>query len=81
MTPTEVARKLGIGRSSVYRAIRQRKIKRQPASILPTPDKSGPRRGPQCFWAAPLFRHLIRPSLRGRHELQAIDTKRSDPSR
>ena len=28
VTPTEVARKLGIGRSSVYRAMRERKIKR-----------------------------------------------------
>jgi DNA invertase Pin-like site-specific DNA recombinase len=30
VSPTDVARKLGIGRSSVYRAIRLRKIKRQP---------------------------------------------------
>lgn len=30
VNPTEVARKLGIGRSSVYRAMRERKIKRQP---------------------------------------------------
>jgi DNA invertase Pin-like site-specific DNA recombinase len=29
VTPSEVARKLGIGRSSVYRAIRERGIKRQ----------------------------------------------------
>ena len=28
VNPTEVARKLGIGRSSVYRAMRERKIKR-----------------------------------------------------
>jgi DNA invertase Pin-like site-specific DNA recombinase len=28
VSPTEVARKLGIGRSSVYRAMRERKIKR-----------------------------------------------------
>lgn len=30
-TPTEVARQLGIGRSSVYRAMQERQIKRQPA--------------------------------------------------
>ena len=35
VNPTEVARKLGIGRSSVYRAMRERKIKRV-ASIAPT---------------------------------------------
>ena len=35
VTPTEVARKLRIGRSSVYRAMRERKIKRV-ASIAPT---------------------------------------------
>ena len=34
VTPTEVARKLGIGRSSVYRAMKERKIKRV-ASIAP----------------------------------------------
>jgi DNA invertase Pin-like site-specific DNA recombinase len=34
VNPTEVARKLGIGRSSVYRAMKQRKIKRV-ASIAP----------------------------------------------
>ena len=28
VNPTEVARKLGIGRSSVYRAMKERKIKR-----------------------------------------------------
>jgi len=28
VTPTEVARKLGMGRSSVYRAMKERKIKR-----------------------------------------------------
>ncbi len=33
--PTEVARKLGIGRSSVYRAIRLRNIKRQPTTYRP----------------------------------------------
>jgi len=32
VNPSDVARKLGIGRSSVYRAIRLRKIKRQPAA-------------------------------------------------
>src|SRR5262245_3674773 len=31
VSPTEFARKLGIGRSSVYRSMRERKIKRQPA--------------------------------------------------
>jgi hypothetical protein len=35
VTPTDVARKLGIGRSSVYRAIRQSKIKRQPTTYGP----------------------------------------------
>jgi DNA invertase Pin-like site-specific DNA recombinase len=35
VTPTDVARKLGIGRSSVYRAIRLRKIKRQPTTYRP----------------------------------------------
>ena len=35
VNPTEVARKLGIGRSSVYRAMKERKIKRV-ASIAPT---------------------------------------------
>src|SRR5262245_49373754 len=35
VTPTDVARKLGIGRSSVYRAIRLRKIKRQPMTYRP----------------------------------------------
>ena len=34
MTPTEVARKLRIGRSSVYRAMKERKIKRV-ASVAP----------------------------------------------
>ena len=34
VNPTEVARKLGIGRSSVYRAMRERKIKRV-ASVVP----------------------------------------------
>jgi DNA invertase Pin-like site-specific DNA recombinase len=33
--PSDVARKLGIGRSSVYRAIRLRRIKRQPAACRP----------------------------------------------
>jgi DNA invertase Pin-like site-specific DNA recombinase len=33
--PSDVARKLKIGRSSVYRAIRQRKIRRQPAAYGP----------------------------------------------
>ena len=32
VNPSDVARKLGIGRSSVYRAIRLRKIRRQPAA-------------------------------------------------
>jgi DNA invertase Pin-like site-specific DNA recombinase len=35
VSPTEVARKFGIGRSSVYRAMRERKIKRV-ASIAPS---------------------------------------------
>jgi DNA invertase Pin-like site-specific DNA recombinase len=35
VNPTEVARKLGIGRSSVYRAMRERKIKRQPVVYQP----------------------------------------------
>jgi DNA invertase Pin-like site-specific DNA recombinase len=35
VNPTEVARKLGIGRSSVYRAMKERKIKRQPAVYRP----------------------------------------------
>ena len=35
VNPTEVARKLGIGRSSVYRAIRLRNIKRQPTTYRP----------------------------------------------
>ena len=35
VNPTEVARKLGIGRSSVYRAIRLRDIKRQPTTYRP----------------------------------------------
>jgi DNA invertase Pin-like site-specific DNA recombinase len=35
VTPTDVARRLGIGRSSVYRAIRHRNIKRQPATYGP----------------------------------------------
>jgi len=35
VNPTEVARKLGIGRSSVYRAMRDRKIKRQPSVYRP----------------------------------------------
>jgi DNA invertase Pin-like site-specific DNA recombinase len=35
VNPTEVARKLGIGRSSVYRAMRERKIKRQPTVYRP----------------------------------------------
>ncbi len=35
ITPTDVARKLGIARSSVYRAIRLRSIKRQPAGYRP----------------------------------------------
>ena len=32
INPTDVALKLGIGRSSVYRAIRLRNIKRQPTT-------------------------------------------------
>ena len=36
VSPTEVARKLRIGRSSVYRAIRLRNIKRQPTTYRPT---------------------------------------------
>ena len=47
VNPTEVARQLGIGRSSVYRAMKVRKIKRQPtclsARIVAHPD------APQCF--------------------------------
>jgi integrase len=35
VNPTEVATKLGIGRSSVYRAMRERKIKRQPVIYRP----------------------------------------------
>jgi DNA invertase Pin-like site-specific DNA recombinase len=35
VSPTEAARKLGIGRSSVYRAMRERKIKRQPTVYRP----------------------------------------------
>ena len=35
VNPSDVARKLKIGRSSVYRAIRHRKIKRQPAAYRP----------------------------------------------
>jgi DNA invertase Pin-like site-specific DNA recombinase len=35
VNPTEVARTLGIGRSSVYRAMRERKIKRQPTVYRP----------------------------------------------
>jgi DNA invertase Pin-like site-specific DNA recombinase len=35
VNPTEVARKLGIGRSSVYRAMKERKIKRQPVVYRP----------------------------------------------
>jgi len=35
VNPTEVARKLGIGRSSVYRAINERKLNRQPAVYRP----------------------------------------------
>jgi len=35
VNPTEVARKLGIGRSSVYRAMKERKIKRQPVTYRP----------------------------------------------
>ena len=35
VNPTEVARKLGIGRSSVYRAMKARKIKRQPTVYRP----------------------------------------------
>jgi DNA invertase Pin-like site-specific DNA recombinase len=35
VSPTEVARKLGIGRSSVYRAMRERKIKRQATVYRP----------------------------------------------
>jgi len=35
VNPTEVARKLGIGRSSVYRAMRERKIQRQPTVYRP----------------------------------------------
>jgi DNA invertase Pin-like site-specific DNA recombinase len=35
VNPTEVARKLGIGRSSVYRAMKERKITRQPVGYRP----------------------------------------------
>jgi len=35
VNPTEVARKLGIGRSSVSRVMRERKIKRQPDVYRP----------------------------------------------
>jgi DNA invertase Pin-like site-specific DNA recombinase len=35
VNPTEVAKKLGIGRSSVYRAMREGKIKRQPTIYRP----------------------------------------------
>ena len=35
VNPTEVARKLKIGRSSVYRAMKERKIKRQPVVYRP----------------------------------------------
>jgi DNA invertase Pin-like site-specific DNA recombinase len=35
VAPTDVAKKLGIGRSSVYRAIRLRNIKRQPTTYRP----------------------------------------------
>jgi DNA invertase Pin-like site-specific DNA recombinase len=35
VNPTDVARKLGIGRSSVYRAMRERKITRQPTTYRP----------------------------------------------
>jgi DNA invertase Pin-like site-specific DNA recombinase len=35
VNPSDVARKLGIGRSSVYRAIRLRKIRREPAAYGP----------------------------------------------
>jgi len=35
MSPTEVSRKLGIGRSSVYRAMGERKIKRPPTVYRP----------------------------------------------
>jgi DNA invertase Pin-like site-specific DNA recombinase len=35
VNPTEVARKLGIGRSSVYRAMNERKLKRQPLVYRP----------------------------------------------
>jgi DNA invertase Pin-like site-specific DNA recombinase len=35
VNPSDVARKLKIGRSSVYRAIRLRKIRRQPAAYGP----------------------------------------------
>jgi len=35
VNPTDVARKLGIGRSSVYRAMKERKIKRQPTAYRP----------------------------------------------
>jgi DNA invertase Pin-like site-specific DNA recombinase len=35
VNPTEVARKLGIGRSSVYRAMKERKIRRQPVVYRP----------------------------------------------
>jgi DNA invertase Pin-like site-specific DNA recombinase len=35
VNPTEVAKKLGIGRSSVYRAMKERKIKREPTVYRP----------------------------------------------
>lgn len=35
VSPTEVARRLGIGRSSVYRAMKERNIKRQPTVYRP----------------------------------------------
>src|SRR5262249_11481794 len=35
VSPTEVARRLGIGRSSVYRAMKERNIKRQPPVYRP----------------------------------------------
>jgi DNA invertase Pin-like site-specific DNA recombinase len=36
VNPTEVARTLGIGRSSVYRAMKERKIRRQPVVYRPS---------------------------------------------
>src|SRR5215475_14197144 len=38
VNPTKVARKLGIGRSSVYRAMKERKIKRQPTVYRPAAE-------------------------------------------